>query len=137
MSQSHSSHRRRPGCPLGAACSAQIDLCEQPSPLFSFPRSARIELGGVHVVPAAQVSLPHSGPFLLRAPLLRLVLSPSLPRRQIQPAHSWRPSEDHFHGGGLAARLSREGRHSEDHQQLGRCGSHQKKDHEYYITKHH
>jgi len=52
---------------------------------------------------------------------------------QNQPAHSWRPSEEHFHGGGLAARLSREGRHSEDHQQLGRCGSHQKKDHEYYI----
>ncbi|TAK99638.1 MAG: hypothetical protein EPO07_10690, partial [Verrucomicrobia bacterium] len=36
---------------------------------------------------------------------------------QNQPAHSWRPSEEHFHGGGLAARLCSEGRRTEDAQQ--------------------
>jgi hypothetical protein len=36
---------------------------------------------------------------------------------QDQPARSWRPSEDYFHGGGLAARLFREGRRTEDAQQ--------------------
>lgn len=36
---------------------------------------------------------------------------------QNQPAHSWRPSEDHFHGGGLAARLWCEGRQTEYAQQ--------------------
>ena len=34
-----------------------------------------------------------------------------------QPAHSWRPSEEHFHGGGLAAPLFREGRRTKDAQQ--------------------
>ena len=42
-------------------------------------------------------------------------LSVALPASpQDQPAHSWRPSKDHFHGGGLAARRFREGRRTED-----------------------
>jgi len=36
---------------------------------------------------------------------------------QVQPAHSWFPSEDSSHGGGLAARLNGEGRQTEDAQQ--------------------
>ena len=36
---------------------------------------------------------------------------------QDQPARSWRPSEEHFHGGGLAARLSVKGDGQKTHKQ--------------------
>ena len=65
---------------------------------------------------AADATTPRevSGPAFSASAFLSIALTAE---PQNQPAHSWRPSEDHFHGGGLAARLFSEGRRTEDAQQ--------------------
>ena len=52
-----------------------------------------------------------SGPAFSDSAFLSVALTAS---PQDQPAHSWRPSEDHFHGGGLGLPLFHEGRRTED-----------------------
>jgi hypothetical protein len=98
--------------------------------MFVFLRFARIELGGVHVVTAAQVGLPYSGPFLLRATLLRLVLSPSLPRPKTSPPTRGFPPRTPPTGEGWGLGFFVKG---DTPKTISRA---QKKDHEDYITYH-
>src|SRR6478609_11028411 len=83
-------------------------------------RCARVALGGVHVISAAEVGFPFSGPFLLRAPLQW-----SRPVALTRPLHRGAGSVVSLRGllprAAPAARPPIcEGRHSEDHHQFSK-----------------